>query len=193
MSVGGLTSPPYGRGPTLPRTAGAALGQCLLGLLALLASDVKAGLSVNIIGLYDGVNAPIVEVQSTGNSGVWIHGDAQTATKWTFPNGSSIPLYCIDLTHENAVGEGKQKVSGTERRLSCTNVPETGSRHLICMQCIRNRFLTSHLLPDHKGGRNQRIGLRQARAGPDAGQPAAGNDPARDPVVHRPNQGRFEG
>ena len=29
----------------------------------------------------------------------------QTATNWTFPNGSSIPLYCIDLTHENAVGD----------------------------------------------------------------------------------------
>ena len=78
-----------------------------LGLLALLTSEVKADLSVNGLGLYDGANAPIVEVQSqsTGNSGVWIYGDAQTATNWTFPNGSSIPLYCIDLTHENAVGE----------------------------------------------------------------------------------------
>ena len=45
------------------------------------------------------------EIQCTGNSGVWVYGDAQTATNWTFPNGSSIPLYCIDLTHENAVGD----------------------------------------------------------------------------------------
>jgi len=76
-----------------------------LGLLALLASEVKADLSVNGIGLYDGANAPIVEIQYTGNSGVWVYGDAQTATNWTFPNGSSIPLYCIDLTHDNAVGD----------------------------------------------------------------------------------------
>ncbi len=74
-----------------------------LGLLALLASEVKADLTVNGLGLYDGANAPIVEIQSqsTGNSGVWVYGDAQTATNWTFPNGSSIPLYRIDLTHDN--------------------------------------------------------------------------------------------
>src|SRR5271157_5743936 len=76
-----------------------------LGLLALLASEVKADLSVNGIGLHDGANAPIVEIHYTGNSGVWVYGDAQTATNWTFPNGSSLPLYCIDLTHDNAVGE----------------------------------------------------------------------------------------
>jgi hypothetical protein len=76
-----------------------------LGLLALLARDVKADLSVNGLGLYDGSNAPVVEIQCTGNSGVWVYGDAQTATNWTFPNGSSIPLYCIDLAHDNAVGE----------------------------------------------------------------------------------------
>jgi len=77
-----------------------------LGLLALLANEVKADLTVNGIGLYDGANAnaPIVEIHYTGNSGVWVYGDAQTAANWTFPNGSSIPLYCIDLTHDNAVG-----------------------------------------------------------------------------------------
>jgi len=69
-----------------------------------LTSEVKADLSVNGLGLYDGANAPIVEVQYTGNSGVWVYGDAQTATNWTFPNGSSIPLYCIDLTHDNTNG-----------------------------------------------------------------------------------------
>jgi PEP-CTERM motif len=77
----------------------------MLGLLAVLASEVKADLTVNGIGLYDGANAPIVEIRYTGNSGVWVYGDAQTATNWTFPNGSSIPVYCIDLAHENAVGE----------------------------------------------------------------------------------------
>jgi len=76
-----------------------------LGLLALLASEVKADLTVNGIGLYNGASAPIVEIHYTGNSGVWVHGDAQTATNWAFPNGSSIPLYCIDLTHDNAVGD----------------------------------------------------------------------------------------
>ncbi len=76
-----------------------------VGLLALSTTGARADLSVNSIGLYDGSSAPIVEIQCTGNSGVWVYGDAQTATNWTFPNGSSIPLYCIDLTHENAVGD----------------------------------------------------------------------------------------
>src|SRR5208283_4195338 len=62
------------------------------GLLALLASEVKADLTVNGIGLYDGANALIVEIQSqsTGNSGVWVYGDPQTAPNWTSPNGSPI-------------------------------------------------------------------------------------------------------
>jgi len=76
-----------------------------LGLLALLGNEVKADLSVNGINLYDGASAPIVAIQCTGNSGVWVYGDAQTATNWTFPNRSSIPLYCIDLTHDNALGD----------------------------------------------------------------------------------------
>jgi PEP-CTERM motif/Thioester domain len=76
-----------------------------LGLLAFLTCEAKADLTVNDIGLYDGSTAPIVEIQCTGNSGVWVYGAAQTATNWTFPNGSSVPLYCIDLTHENAVGD----------------------------------------------------------------------------------------
>ncbi len=77
-----------------------------LGLLALLTCEVKADLSsVNGINLYDAASAPIVEIQFTGNSGIWVYGDAQTATNLTFPNGSSIPLYCIDLTHDNAIGD----------------------------------------------------------------------------------------
>ncbi len=87
--------------PGLPRL-GLALG---LGLLALLTTTAKADLSVTGLGLYDGSSAPIVEIKCTGDSGVWVYGDAQTATNWTFPNGSSIPLYCIDLTHDNAVGD----------------------------------------------------------------------------------------
>jgi hypothetical protein len=78
-----------------------------LGLLALLTGEVRASLSVNDIGLYGGsavANGTIVEVQFTGNTGVWVYGDAQTATNWTNPNGSSIPLYCIDLTHDNTPG-----------------------------------------------------------------------------------------
>ena len=76
-----------------------------LGLLALLASEVKADLSVNGLGLSDGAKASKREAQSTGNSGslgLWRRPDA---TNWTFPNGSSIPLDCIDLTHDNAVGK----------------------------------------------------------------------------------------
>jgi len=81
-----------------------------LGLLFLLSGKANADLSVNNIELYGGgsslinPNATIVEVQFTGNSGVWVYGDAQTATNWTNPNGSSIPLYCIDLVHDNYQG-----------------------------------------------------------------------------------------
>jgi hypothetical protein len=77
------------------------------GLLVLLTGEVRASLSVDDIGLYGGsavANGTIVEVQFTGNAGVWVYGDAQTATNWTNPNGSSIPLYCIDLTHDNTLG-----------------------------------------------------------------------------------------
>jgi PEP-CTERM motif/Thioester domain len=77
----------------------------VLGVLALLAREVKADLTVNGIGLYDGAKAPIVEIKFTGNGGLWVYGDAQTATNWTFPNGNSTPVYCIDLMHENAVGD----------------------------------------------------------------------------------------
>jgi hypothetical protein len=76
-----------------------------MGLVSLLTTKVQADISVDNIDLYDGANAPIVEIQYTGNSGVWVYGDAQTATNWTSANGSSIPLYCIDLTHENAEGD----------------------------------------------------------------------------------------
>ncbi len=88
-------------------------------LLALLAADVKADLTVNNIGLYDGGSTPIdpnstiVEIQYTGDSGVWVYGDAQTATNWTNPNGSSIPLYCIDLTHDSILGSSYQLTSWT--------------------------------------------------------------------------------
>jgi hypothetical protein len=76
-----------------------------LGLVLLLASEVRADLSVNNIGLYDGASAPVVEIQFTPNNGVWVYGDAQTASNWKNPDGSSIPLYCVDLTHDNAVGD----------------------------------------------------------------------------------------
>jgi MYXO-CTERM domain-containing protein len=89
------------------------------GLLALLAGEVKADLTVSNIGLYGGGSTPIdpnttiVEVQFTGNSGVWVYGDAQTATNWTNPNGSSIPLYCIDLLHDNILGSSYQLTTWT--------------------------------------------------------------------------------
>ncbi len=81
-----------------------------LGLLLFPASEANADLSVNSIGLYSGGSSPInpsstiVEIQFTGNSGIWVYGDAQTATNWTSSGGSSIPLYCIDLVHDNYLG-----------------------------------------------------------------------------------------
>jgi len=88
-------------------------------LLAFLAGEANADLSVSNIGLYGGGTTPIdpnttiVEVQFTGSSGVWVYGDAQTATNWTNPNGSSIPLYCIDLTHDNFLGSSYQLTTWT--------------------------------------------------------------------------------
>ena len=54
---------------------------------------------------------------------------------------------------------GKQKVSGTEKRLSCINVPETGSRHLICLLTpyllnilyYVNDYVCSCLMLEHDG------------------------------------------
>ncbi len=99
-----------------------------LGLLAFLATEVKADLSVNGIGLYDGANAPIVEIKYTGNSGVWVYGDAQTATNWTFPNRSSIPLYCIDLTHDNAVGDCYALNPWSSPRFSTSSYSDAANR-----------------------------------------------------------------
>jgi PEP-CTERM motif len=90
-----------------------------LGLLALLTGEVNADIAVSNIGLYGGGSTPIdpnttiVEVQFTGSSGVWVYGDAQTATNWTNPNGSSIPLYCIDLLHDNILGNSYQLTTWT--------------------------------------------------------------------------------
>jgi Thioester domain/PEP-CTERM motif len=100
-----------------------------LGLLALLTSEVKADLSINGLGLYDGANAPIVvEIQFTGNRGVWVYGDAQTATNWTFPNGSPIPLYCIDLTHENAMGDSYALNPWSSPRFLTSSYPDAANR-----------------------------------------------------------------
>jgi hypothetical protein len=89
------------------------------GLLTLSAGEAKADFTVDNLGLYGGGSTPIdpnstiVEIQFTGSNGVWVYGDAQTATNWTNPNGSSIPLYCIDLTHDNILGTSYQLTSWT--------------------------------------------------------------------------------
>ncbi len=91
-----------------------------LGLLLLPAGEANADLSVNNIGLYAGgstpinPNATIVEIQYTGNSGVWVYGDAQTATNWTYPKGSFIPVYCIDLVHDNYLGSSYNLAAWTD-------------------------------------------------------------------------------
>jgi hypothetical protein len=84
-----------------------------LGLLSLLTHQASAG-SVQSIGLYDGGNAPIVEIQYSGSSGAWVYGDAQTATNWTNSNRSSIPLYCIDLQHDDYLGSTYQLTEWTD-------------------------------------------------------------------------------
>ena len=76
----------------------------MLGLLLLPASEANADL-VNNIGLYDGTsNAPTAWISYTGSNGpIDVYADPQTATNWT-SNGSPIPLYCIDLVHDNYLG-----------------------------------------------------------------------------------------
>src|SRR5271157_1439245 len=77
-----------------------------LGLLAFLASEVKADLHVSDIGLYDGSSAPTVYITYTGSGGsVDVYADPQTATdpNWQ-SNGSPMPLYCIDTVHDNYLG-----------------------------------------------------------------------------------------
>jgi hypothetical protein len=90
-----------------------------LGLLLLPAPAARADLSVDNIGLYAGGSSPIdtgstiIEVAFTGNSGIWVYGDAQTATNWTYSNGGSVPLYCIDLVHDNYLGSSYPLTSWT--------------------------------------------------------------------------------
>jgi len=84
-----------------------------IGFLVLLASESTAGSVVTNLGLYDGANAPVVEIQYTGNGGSWVYADAQTATNWTYANGSSVPLYCIDLQHDNYLGSSYQMTAWT--------------------------------------------------------------------------------
>jgi hypothetical protein len=90
----------------------------MFGLLATLSSAAKADVWANNVGLYNGgpspinPNSTIVEIKFTGNSGVWVYGDAQTASNFT-SNGSSIPLYCIDLNHDSNVGSSYRLTAWT--------------------------------------------------------------------------------
>jgi len=72
-----------------------------LGLLLFPVSKANADLTVDNIGLYDGTNAPTAYISYTGaGASVDVYADPQTATN--FPG---IALYCIDLTHENALND----------------------------------------------------------------------------------------
>ena len=72
-----------------------------MGLLLLLASDVNADLSVVDIGLYDGGSAPTAYISFTGSGGsIDVYADPQSAT-----NYAGIALYCIDLSHDNQLGD----------------------------------------------------------------------------------------
>jgi hypothetical protein len=77
-----------------------------LGLLLLPTSQLRADISLDGIGLYDGTsNAPTAYISFTGSNGyVDVYADPQTATNWT-SNGSSLALYCTDTTHENSLGD----------------------------------------------------------------------------------------
>jgi hypothetical protein len=85
-----------------------------MAVFVLAASQARADLSVDNIGLFGGANQAInsantiVEIQMTGSSGVWVYADAQTASNFKFPDGSPMPLYCIDLSHDNYLGSSYQ-------------------------------------------------------------------------------------
>jgi PEP-CTERM motif/Thioester domain len=73
-----------------------------LGLFLLTPIAANADVSVSDIGLYDGTScAPTVYVSYTGSGGsIDVYADAQTATSF-----AGVALYCIDLAHENALGD----------------------------------------------------------------------------------------
>jgi PEP-CTERM motif/Thioester domain len=75
------------------------------GLLVLLTGEVRADLTVNNIGLYDGGSAQTAYISFTGTNGsfVDVYADPQTATNWS-STGGAIAMYCIDTIHDNAVG-----------------------------------------------------------------------------------------
>jgi hypothetical protein len=74
-----------------------------LGLLLLAASEANADLSVSNIGLYDGGSAPTAYISFTGSGGsIDVYADPQSSSATNF---AGIPLYCIDLTHENHLGD----------------------------------------------------------------------------------------
>jgi hypothetical protein len=92
----------------------------LFALLALLANEASAGNMVTNIGLYEGGNAPVVEIKYTGNNGTWVYADAQTATNWTNPNGSSSYQPASHMNQDLATDPNSP-------RLSVQSVPEPAS------------------------------------------------------------------
>jgi hypothetical protein len=79
-----------------------------LALLAPMGGEAKADLFEGI-GLYDGGNAPVVEIQYANTGGqvvsAWVYADPQIALN----NGKNllghyIPMYCVDLVHDNYLG-----------------------------------------------------------------------------------------
>jgi hypothetical protein len=78
--------------------------QCIglvLGPVLVVTSEANVDKTVDNIGLYGGGSTPInpnstiVEIKMNSNSGVWVYGDAQTATNWTglpAPSHYSPPL-----------------------------------------------------------------------------------------------------
>jgi hypothetical protein len=79
-----------------------------LALLGPLGGEAKADLFEGI-GLYDGGSAPIVSIQYTGTGGqvvtASVYADPQIAVGDGKNNmGTYVPIYCIDLVHDNYLG-----------------------------------------------------------------------------------------
>jgi hypothetical protein len=76
-----------------------------VGVVMSLACQVRADVTLNVTGLYDGWGSPVVEIQYTAKGGgstqAWVYDDPQVVSGMLDGKGHSLPFYCVDLLHDN--------------------------------------------------------------------------------------------
>jgi hypothetical protein len=104
----------------------------LLGLLALLTGQANADVSLNVTGLYDGGNSPIVAIQYTGKNGSpaqsWVYDDPQVVSGMNDSKGHPLPFYCVDLVHDNYLPETYQANIGPSPSFNNTSYDHASNR-----------------------------------------------------------------